>query len=450
MSFVNTMNRRIIAVSVPIILGNMTQIILGIIDSAMVGSIDSVLLAASALVNNILSIPFIMGIGLTYAISPLVATANGNNEQERCFHVAANGFLLSALFALIVGVGIHFGSNIVFHLDQDLEVAEASKDYLIIMGWSTVPMLLFLSLKQFTDGLEFTRTAMNLSLLSIPLNAFLNYIFIFGQLGMPRYELYGAGIGTIITRILIFLALAWVILRSKKYAPYRTNLHNSLKIKAKTIRRLLNIGIPSSLQYAMESGAFAVSGIMIGWLGAVQLAAHQIAISIAALTFMVSIGLSAAGSILVGNHLGRNDLKGARAVGKSTLIIAGIYGVGCALLFVLTNNYIPYIFNDEPEVIHYAAMLLVLAGVFQISDSIQAVSVGLLRGLYDVKIPTLFITISYWVIGIPLGYYLAFHTSLESRGIWIGLVAGLTITATTLTLRFFRVSNNKNILARVE
>ncbi len=444
------LNRRIIAVSIPIILGNMTQIILGIIDSAMVGSIDSVLLAGSALVNNILAIPFIMGIGLSYAISPLVATANGNDEKQRSFHIAVNGFLLCAIFAVIVGIGIHLGSNIVFHLDQDEAVANVSREYLIIMGWSTVPMLMFLSLKQFTDGLEFTRTAMYLALSSIPLNIFLNYLFIFGKFGLPRYELFGAGIGTLVTRIVIFIALLVVILKTDKYAPYRVHFKDSMRIRMRTLRRLLKIGIPSSLQYAMESGAFAVSGIMIGWFGAIQLAAHQIAMSVAALTFMVSMGLSAAGSILVGNHLGRRDLEGARLVGKKTLIMGLIYGVCCALLYILTNNYIPYFFNDEPQVIKYAAMLLIFAGVFQISDAIQAIGVGLLRGLYDVKIPTILISISYWVIGIPFGYYLAFHTSLESRGIWIGLVTGLSIAASTMTYRFFRISKNRSVLARMD
>ena len=445
-----SLNHRIIAVSIPIVLGNMTQIILGIIDSAMVGSIDSVLLAGSALVNNILSIPFIMGIGLSYAISPLVATANGNSEKERSFHIAANGFLLCAIFAIVIGIGIHLGADIVFHLDQDPAVAEVARDYLIIMGWSTVPMLMFLALKQFTDGLEFTRTAMYLALSSIPLNAFLNYLFIFGKWGLPRYELYGAGIGTMVTRVLIFIALLWIVLRTDKYAPYRKQIKKSLKIRAITLRRLLKIGIPSSLQYAMESGAFAVSGIMIGWFGAVQLAAHQIAISVAALTFMVSIGLSAAGSILVGNYLGRRDLAGARAVGKSTLVMALVYGIVCAGFFFLANEYIPLFFNDEPEVIHYAAMLLILAGIFQISDAIQAIGVGLLRGLHDVKIPTIYISIAYWVIGIPFGYYLAFYAGMESSGIWIGLVTGLSIAAVLLTYRFFSISRNRTILARID
>ncbi|HLU94322.1 MAG TPA: MATE family efflux transporter [Membranihabitans sp.] len=444
------LNRRIISVSIPIILGNMTQIILGIIDSAMVGSINSTLLAGSALVNNILSVPFVLGLGLSYAISPLVATANGNNEKSRSLHIAFNGFLMCTLFAIIIGVGIHLGADIVYRLRQDIAVAEVSRNYLIIMGWSTVPMLMFLALKQFTDGLEFTRTAMYLSLASIPLNAFMNYIFIFGKFGFPRYELAGAGIGTLVTRMIIFIALLWIILKSQKYAPYRENISDSFKLKKRTLQRLLKIGIPSSLQYSMESGAFAVSGIIVGWFGAIQLAAHQIAISIALLTFMVSMGLSAAGSILVGNYLGRKDLSGARAIGKRTIVMGLIYGICCAVFFTLTNTTLPYIFNDEKAVIEYAAILLIFAGIFQISDAIQAISVGLLRGLYDVRIPTIFVFIAYWVIGIPLGYFLAFHRSWEAQGMWTGLVIGLSVSAILMTTRFFRISGKASVLTLVD
>ncbi len=444
------LNRRIISVAIPIILGNMTQIFLGIIDSAMVGSISSVLLAGSALVNNLLSIPYVLGIGLSYAVSPLVATANGNGEKAHSFHIAFNGFILCSIFALMLGAGIHLGSDIVFHLDQDEAVAEVSRDYLIIMGWSTVPMLMFLTLKQFTDGLEYTRTAMNLALLSIPLNAFLNYIFIYGKFGLPRYELFGAGIGTLITRILIFLALLWIVLKSPRYAPFRQNIHHSMKVKKRTWKRLLKIGIPSSMQYAMEAGAFSVSGIIVGWFGAIQLAAHQIAISLASLTFMVSMGLSAAGSILVGNYLGRKDQRGAREVGKRTFIMGGIYGVICAIFFTLMNHKLPFIFNDEAEVVEYAALLLILAGLFQISDAIQAIGVGLLRGLYDVKIPTLFVSIAYWVIGLPFGYYLAFYRSWDVQGIWVGLIVGLTISAMLMTTRFFLISGHKRIFLKVD
>ncbi|WP_236975905.1 MATE family efflux transporter [Membranihabitans maritimus] len=443
-----SINARIITVSIPIVLGNLTQIILGIIDSAMVGSIDALLLAASSLVNNILAIPFIMGMGLSYAIAPMVASANGNGNYQRCMAIGFNGFFLCTIFALFVGIGIHAGSNIVFHLDQDIEVANASVDYLIIMGWSTVPMLMFLALKQFTDGLEYTRVAMTWALLSIPINTFLNWIFIFGKFGVPAYGLFGAGIGTLISRVIIFIALLTVILRSEKFLIYRQKLNRSLVISKKRIRNLLQIGIPSSIQYAMESGAFAVSGIMIGWFGATQQAAHQIAISVASLTFMVSMGLSAAGSILVGNAVGKKDLIHARTIGKNTLFMGLVYGVFCAVFFAITNAYIPLFFTGDIKVIEYAAALLIFAGIFQISDAIQAIDIGILRGLYDVKIPTIWVSIAYWVIGIPFGYYLAFYQGMESRGIWLGLVTGLSIVAITLTFRFFKVSRSKNVLVK--
>lgn len=440
-----SLNKRIVSVSIPIILGNLTQMVLGIIDSAMVGSISAILLAASALVNNILAIPFIMGMGLTYAISPLVASANGNGKYRMCTQIGFNGFLLVVLFAFIIGLGLHAGSNIVYHLGQDPEVAAAAEDYLIIMAWSTIPMLMFLAIKQFADGLEYTRTAMFWALLSIPINTLLNWIFIFGKWGVPAYGLEEAGIGTLITRIVIFIGLLLSIFKLPRFAPYRAQLSTALTISKTSLRTLLRIGIPSSLQYAMESGAFAVSGIMIGWLGAIQQAAHQIAISIAALTFMVSMGLSAAGSILVGNALGKKDLSLTRKIGKHTLIMGTIYGVVCALFYAFTKDYLPFLFNSEVEVVAWASVLLVVAGIFQIPDAIQAIDIGLLRGLHDVKIPTLWVIVAYWVIGIPFGYYLAFHRGMESSGIWYGLVIGLSVVALTLTFRFFRVTDRYKI-----
>lgn len=439
-------NKRIIKVSLPIILGNLTQMMLGIIDSAMVGSISAILLAASALVNNILAIPFIMGMGLTFAISPLVASANGNKSYKSCAHIGFNGFVLVTLFAILIAVGLDWGSSIVYHLDQDPEVAAASEDYLVIMAWSSLPMLMFLALKQIADGLEFTRTAMMLSLLSIPINTFLNYILIFGKFGMPEYGLYGAGLGTLISRIIIFVALLWILLKAPRFQKYRTDLSSSLTLEVHRLKELLRIGIPSSLQYAMESGAFAVSGIMIGWFGAVQQAAHQIAIGIASLTFMVSMGLSAAGSILVGNALGRGKVNDVRTIGKKTLIMGLFYGILCAVLFALTKDYLPYLFNNEVEVVAWASVLLVLAGVFQIPDAIQAIDIGLLRGLHDVRIPTIWISVAYWVIGIPFGYYLAFYQGMESSGIWYGLVIGLSVLSITLTVRFFKVSRHSPVM----
>lgn len=427
----------------PIVLGNMTQITLGIIDSAMVGAIHSSQLAAAAFVNNLITLPLVLAIGLTTAVSPLVASAMGEGQPDKPLRILFNGGLIVTGMALLFAIGIHLGVDMVYYFGQDRIVADLSKPYLIWMGWGMVPMAAFMAMKQFADGLGRTRIPMYLALLAIPVNVLVNYAFIFGKWGAPRMELEGAGVGTMASRIVTMIALFWLIAYSKGFAPYRQHLFDQLKLRRERFEDIFRIGIPASLQYGMESAAFAISGIMAGWLGYVQQAAHQIAISIASFTFMVSVGVSAAGSIRVGYAYGRRDWPQARSVGQSTITIAVVYGLLCAVVFILTRYELPLLFNDEQRVVEFAATLLFFTAVFQISDSVQAIGVGLLRGIQDVKVPTFFVLLAYWVIGIPSGYWLAFVQEMEVAGIWIGLVLGLSASAILLTFRFLRLTRRE-------
>ena len=420
----------------PIILGEVAQMMLGIIDTAMVGAVNYKQLAAAALVMSVINIPYVFGIGITISVSQMVSMAHGRRDGKLVSHYLYNGFWLCAFSAIGIAIVIELSRNILFHLDQDPEVAMLALPYLEIMGLSVIPMILFLALKQFTDGLEFTKTAMVLSLGALPINAFLNWLFIFGNWGFPRMELLGAGWATLITRIFIFLVLGLIILNHKTFRRYIAVRSVVWKLRARTIKDLLHIGIPSSFQISMEAGAFAVSGILIGTLGAVEQAAHQIALSCASLTFMVSMGLSQAGSIRTSNSFGRNDKVLIKIIGKSTLYMALIYGTFCAITFILLRHQLPFIFNGNAKVVSMAAYLLLFAALFQISDSTQAVSAGLLRGIKDVKVPTIFIAIAYWVVGIPVGCLLAFYFKMGAAGIWTGFITGLTFSATFLTFRF--------------
>jgi MATE family multidrug resistance protein len=428
--------KRTLKLAFPIILGEVAQMMLGIIDTAMVGSVGYKQLAAAALVMSVINIPYVFGIGITISVSQMVSMAHGRRDGKLVSHYLYNGFWLCAISAVIISLGIEFSKNVLFHLDQDPEVALLALPYLVIMGWSVIPMLLFLALKQFTDGLEFTKTAMVLSLSAIPLNVFLNWLLIYGNWGFPRMELNGAGWGTLITRILIFVVLILVVLYHKTFRKYVAVRSRVWKLKWTTMKELLHIGIPSSFQITMEAGAFAISGILIGTIGAVEQAAHQIALSLASLTFMVSMGLSQAGSIRTSNAFGRDDRNAIRLIGKSTLIMALIYGTICAVIFICFRRQLPYIFNDDKEVVSMAAYLLLFAALFQISDSTQSISAGLLRGIKDVKVPTFFIAIAYWAIGIPVGCLLAFYFKMGAAGIWTGFIAGLTFSAAFLSLRF--------------
>ncbi len=418
----------------------MTQMALGLIDTAMVGSIDYKQLAAGALVTNVLAIPLILGIGLTTALTPLIAIANGQKDSHAVSHYLFNGIVLCTVAAVFISIGIELSHPVIHWMGQDPEVAELAVPYLKVVGWSTIPMIFFLSMKQFCDALEYTKVAMTLSLLSLPIDTFLNWVFIFGKLGVPRMELYGAGLTTLMTRILMSIVLLLVILKSKKFRDYISIRKSAWVIKWDAMVQLMKIGIPSSLQYGLEVGAFSISGIIIGWFGATQQAAHQIALNIASFTFMIIMGISTAGSIRVSNALGRNQITQMRQIGYSTLILGAGFGVCFAMFFILFHQYLPYIFNQQADVVALAAQLLIFAAVFQISDSTQAIGVGLLRGIKDVKVPTICVIFAYWIIGLPLGYYLGVKFNMKATGMWIGLVLGLTASSILLNTRFHKQS----------
>ena len=284
---------------------------------------------------------------------------------------------------------------------------------------------------------------MILSLSALPVNIFINWLLIYGNWGFPRLELTGAGIGTLITRSLILIVFIIVLQKHSSFKRYITVRRNQWKLKWQTIKELLHIGVPSSMQVAMESGAFAVSGIIIGTLGAVQLAAHQVALSCASVAFMVSWGLAQGGSIRVSNAWGRNDWSDINIIGKSTLISGLLYGIFGAIFFICFRNILPVAFNKNTEVLSLSAILMMYAAVFQISDATQAIGAGLLRGIKDVKIPTLYIGTAYWIIGIPLGCIMAFTFKLGAAGMWIGFVGGLTFSSMFLNKRFFKMLNRK-------
>ncbi len=434
-----------IKLALPIVIGELAQIALHLIDTAMVGAINYKQLAAAALVLNTMNIPFVIGIGMTISVSQMVSLAHGQRDSKLVSHYLFNGFLLCTITAFIIAGGLLLGVDALKYLKQDPEVVTLAIPFMKIMGYSIVPMLLFMTLKQFADGLEYTKTAMILSLASMPLNIFLNWLLIYGNWGFPRMELLGAGWVTFITRTITFMALAVVILKHKTFRRYIAVGYSEWHFSSKTWKELLHIGIPSSMQIGMEAGAFAVSGIIIGTIGAVAQAAHQIALSCASFTFMVSMGLAQAGSIRVSNAFGRANWPKIHAIGKSTIYTALIYGVLCAIGFSLFRNQLPQIFTKNTEVIELASYLLLFAAIFQISDSTQAISAGLLRGLKDVKAPTIFIAVAYWVLGIPIGYLLAFQYNFGAAGIWLGLIIGLTFASLFLMTRFLKSSSKKQI-----
>lgn len=436
--------RATIRLALPIIIGELAQMALHLIDTAMVGAISYRQLAAAALVINAMNIPFVLGIGMTISVSQMVSMAHGRRDSKAISHYLFNGFFLCAVTAIIISMALVNGRHFLLHLGQDPEVARLALPFMKLMGLSIIPMLLFMTLKQFADGLEYTKTAMVLSLASVPLNVFLNWLLIYGNWGFPRLELVGAGWATFITRTITFFALSLVVLKHARFQPFVSEWQTQWKLRRKTLKELLSIGVPSSLQIGMEAGAFAVSGIIIGTISAVAQAAHQIALSCASFTFMVSMGLAQAGSIRVSNAYGRKDRLKILVIGKTTLITALLYGLFCAISFVIFRHKLPVLFNDNADVVALAGTLLLFTAIFQMSDSTQAIGAGLLRGIKDVKTPTLLICIAYWIIGLPAGLLLAFHFGMKTPGIWTGLILGLTFASLFLIRRFFKMTRLEN------
>lgn len=429
-----TSNKEILKLAGPIVLGNISQMALGLIDTAMVGQVGAKHLAASSLVLALLGIPFVLGIGITTAVGPLVAEANAANDPKKVGKIAWMGFLLTLGLATFIVGGTELASEIVFSMDQEKEVAQLAHPFFRLINLSLLPMLLFLALKQFADGLEFTKFAMALSIGSIPLNAILNWIFIYGNLGFEPMGLTGAGLGTLITRIIILICMIAFVIKHPKFAPFRTYFFTSLKDRGIAIS-LLKIGVPAGIQYVVEVAAFSLSGIMAGWISAEAQAAHQIALSLASTTYMISIGLAVAGGIKVAEALGRKDATDLRNINKKVIKMSVLWGGICALFFIGFQNTLPQWFTNDGAVIKTAAMLLVWASIFQIGDSVQANAAGLMRGRQEMKFPTYFVIFAYWVITIPLCYYLGFSQDGGIQGIWIGLSLGLTIAAAGLTWR---------------
>jgi len=281
---------------------------------------------------------------------------------------------------------------------------------------------------------------MYISIIANSLNIVLNYIFIWGKLGLPAMGLVGAGWATFISRVVMALMMGAYVLYGKRFALF-VKFMRMRHLSFIHMYRIYKLGLPISVQMIFEMGAFSFSAIMIGWLGAKQLAAHQIAINVASVTYMMASGIAAAATIRVGNQKGLGNYHDMRMAGYTSFTMGTLFMLGSGLLMILGNRLIPMLYIDDPEVIRIAAGLLIIAALFQISDGVQVVGLGALRGLEDVRIPSLISLLAYWVIGLPVGYLLCFKAGFGVMGIWTGLLVGLSVAALLLFLRFKGLSN---------
>tara|TARA_B100001121_G_scaffold1922_1_gene1711 strand:+ start:397 stop:1719 length:1323 start_codon:yes stop_codon:yes gene_type:complete len=425
--------------SFPIMISQLGHITVGVADSLMIGNVSITQLAAVSLSTSIFGFILLFCIGLSYGITPLISSKKSDkNYISMTFY---NGLYLNMFFTILLVVVTIYSKYFLKYLGQDEEVLFHTYKYLDIISISLLPLMLFQTFKQFIEGLGLTKPAMYISIFSNVINILLNAVLIFGLFGFPRLEIIGAAYATLISRVLMFFIIFIYCLNSRRFQEYLLRLNISFNYTS--FKAIFGIGFTSGLQYIFEVGAFTVATVIIGSIGAIQLASHQIALNLASISYMIASGIGSASMISLGHYYGEGDSAEIRKSGYSNFILVLILMCISAFIFIVFRDILPTLYVDDYEVISLASSLLIIAGLFQLSDGVQAVGLGVLRGIRDTKTPTLVTFISYWVIAIPLSYYLGIISDYGLFGVWIGLSVGLTIAAVFHVLRFNYLTSAK-------
>ncbi|GGE36336.1 MATE family efflux transporter [Psychroflexus planctonicus] len=418
----------------PIMLGQLGHILVGFVDNIMIGQLGAAPLAAVSLGNSLVMFALFLGIGFSFAITPLIAEADGEEDYIKGRQVFQHGLLMCGVLGILLLLILVFSKPVLYYLDQPEHVVELAMPYLNIIAMSMFPMMLFQGFKQFADGLSLTKYAMYATIGANLLNVLLNYLLIYGIWFFPRLELEGAAIGTLVSRVFLLVFLFVILFKKPKLKPYFVLMKKSLQ---KIIfKRLFNLGFPTALQMIFEGGIFTATVLLAGTLGAQAQAANQIALNLASMTFMIAVGLGVTATIRVGNQKGKKDFESLRRIAFSIFMQVFIIMAGFALGFIVLKDFLPTLYIDDIYVVTIASQLLIIAAIFQLSDGLQVTILGALRGMQDVKIPTLICFIAYWIIGFPISYFTGKADVLGNIGIWLGLLAGLTASAIMLFFRF--------------
>jgi MATE family multidrug resistance protein len=428
----------------PVMLGMLGHTFVSFVDNIMVGQLGTAELAAVSLGNSFMFIAMSLGIGFSTAITPLIAEADAAEDFEKGKSSFKHGLFLCTVLGVLLFLMLFFAKPLMYLMKQPIEVVELAIPYLDLVAVSLIPLIIFQGFKQFSDGLSMTRYPMYATILANIINVILNYLLIFGKFGFPELGIVGAAYGTLISRIIMVWYL-WFLLKGKeKSKAFVTNIKFFVLDKL-MLKKLINLGAPSAMQMFFEVAIFTAAIWLSGLLGKNPQAANQIALNLSSMTFMVAMGLSVASMIRVGNQKGLKAYLELRRIAFSLFLMGLLFAIGFAIIFFLFHNQLPKIYvdfddaknlADNTEVVSIASKLLIAAAIFQISDSIQVLVLGALRGLQDVKIPTVITFISYWLIGFPISWFLGKESAYGSFGIWLGVLAGLTTAAILLYIRF--------------
>ena len=428
----------------PVMIGMLGHTFVQFIDNVMVGQLGTAELAAISLGNSFVFIAMSIGIGFSQAITPLIAEADGAKKDNDISGIFEHSFLICLILGLILFTVVFMNRNLLYFMNQPIEVVKLASPYLFWVSFSLISIVTFQSFRQFADGLSFTKAAMYSTLLGNVINVILNLFLIFGLWIFPKLGVEGAAIGTLISRICMLIFIVVYLKLHKNLSKYIKRFFPS-KVQIQRLKKIIYLGLPSALHSFFEVAFFISAVWMAGIIGKNSQAANQIALNLASMTYMVALGVGVAAMIRVGNQRGMMNFIKLREVALSTLLLIIIIDIFFCIIFLIFSDYLPLLYldlgdsnnlTDVNEVIELASKLLIIAGVFQLFDGIQAVVLGALRGMQDVNKPALIIFLSYGLIGFPTSYFLGFYTKLSVVGIWIGLMTGLLSSSLFLFLRF--------------
>ncbi|WP_277111789.1 MATE family efflux transporter [Chryseobacterium taklimakanense] len=439
--------KQTVKLALPVMLTQLGQVSVQLFDNIIVGNLlGANALAAVSLGNALFFSVFVFGLGISFAIPPLVSEAHSQNKHDRINSVFRHGFVLNMAVGLLLMILLLAFRPLLYHLDQPKEIIPDTEIYLTIMAFSVLPFMTFQTLREVSEGLGYTIGVTKATIFANVINIALNYVFIKGMFGFPPMGVKGSAIATLIARIFMLAFLYFVMVNHQTTKRYVKDF--SLKIGLFTKRmftKMLKLGLPTALQMFFEVTAFAGAAFICGMISAKDIASHQIALSMASFTFNLCIGFSVASTVMIGRKLGQRDFVELRKVGVNNIKIAFIFMVLCGAFFILARNTLPTFFTkkEDVEVIQLASKLLIIASLFQLSDGIQVTALGILRGIQDVKIPSYLTFFAYWIITIPLGFYLCVTLKMGAFGMWIALGLGLTISAVLLVYRFLKLSGKR-------
>jgi MATE family multidrug resistance protein len=435
--------RGVVSLAAPVVVVQLGTMLMGTVDTMMLGRVSEQALAAGALGHAVGTALVVLGIGVLMAMDPLAAQAFGAGDQDGMAAQLLRGTVLALVLALPISLALALIGGHLDLLGQQPELQELAGSYVRWLVPGVAPFLLFWVLRQFLQARSLVRPAVFAIVVANLFNVVADWALIFGHLGLPRLEVKGSAMATSSSRWVLFLALLFAA--QPLLRPYWLRARRAA-VTLRGLWQMLKIGIPVSVQVGLEFFVFTTVALMMGNLGARELAAHQIAINLASLSFMVPFGIAGAAATRVGNAIGRGDSEGARRSAAVSLIVGGGVMLIFGALFRLLPSSLARLYTNEPEVIALAALLIPIAGLFQVVDGTQVVGAGILRGAADTRFPALTAFIGFWLVGLPFGSWLTYGRGMGPQGLWWGLTAGLATVALLLVLRI-RVRFRRDLAA---